>query len=66
METLLSVAAREFHKVLKVVEVSSQASHLVQLLCSLQTALLCWCHRQITSEEKDHSALAQEMLVRCN
>ena len=65
METLLSVAARELVKVLGVSEVSPQASHLGQLLCSLQTALLCWCHQQMSTDNKDHANIAQDVLVRC-
>ncbi len=65
METLLSVAYREFMKVLDLVDVTEQSSHLVHLLCSLQTSLLAWCYQHTHSDDKEYSTIAQFVLVKC-
>ena len=65
METLVSVSYLEFRKVLDTVAVTEQSSHLVHLLCSLQTSLLAWCYRQITAENKEHAKVAQSVIVKC-
>ena len=65
LETLISVAYTEYRKVLETVEETEQAAHLIQLLCSLQTSLFSWVHRQITSENKEHQKIAENMLVQC-
>jgi len=65
LETLISVAYTEYRKVLDTVEETEQAAHLIQLLCSLQTSLFSWAHRQITGSNKEHSKIAEAMLVQC-
>ena len=62
MDMLMSVAYRDFTNVLEEAELTEQASHLVHLLCSLQTSLLVWVHQQT---EGQSSSMAEEVLVRC-
>ncbi|XP_064626439.1 zinc finger ZZ-type and EF-hand domain-containing protein 1-like isoform X2 [Lineus longissimus] len=57
METLCGVVLREFKSFLDMTEMTEQALHLLSLVCSLQTSLLSWCHRQMTttcSEDKEN------------
>ncbi|CAH1794732.1 unnamed protein product [Owenia fusiformis] len=63
METLISVAYREFILVLETCEVTEQAAHLVHLLSSLQTSLLSWCHNQLTNGIKGDVRAAVEKMV---
>lgn len=65
METLLEVAHREFLHVTETQESTEQASHLVTLLCSLQTSLAAWCYMQITGTDETCSTVAQDILVKC-
>ena len=65
LQTLISVAYAEYHKLMETMEVTEQAGHLIQLLCSLQTSLFSWTHRQITGDNKDHKKIAENVLTHC-
>ena len=64
METLISVAHKELKNVLVVGELTEQSSHLVNLLCSLQTSLLSWCQQQTVGETNELTQEAQTLMVR--
>ena len=64
METLISVAHKELKNALAVGEPTEQSSHLVNLLCSLQTSLLSWCQQQTVDETDELTVQAQTLMAR--
>lgn len=65
MITLVSVAYRECLAIIETEMLSEKSSHLVHLLCSLQTNLLMWCCCQMESENKCRAELAETVIKNC-
>ena len=64
METLISVAHKELKNILDAGELTEQSSHLVNLLCSLQTSLLSWCQQQTVGDTNEITQHGQTLMVR--
>lgn len=62
MVTLVSVAYRECLAIIETEMLSEKSSHLVHLLCSLQTNLMMWCCCQMESENKCRAELAETVI----
>ena len=65
METLISVAYREFLNMREKRVVTEQSEHLVHLLSSLQTSLMTWFYKMMDCDETKHSAPVQRVIVEC-
>lgn len=65
MITLVSVAYRECLAIIETEMLSEKSSHLVHLLCSLQTNLMMWCCCQMESENKCRAELAETVIKNC-
>ena len=65
METLICVASQDVQSTTGRSS-SQQNQHLMQLLCSLQTNLVSWCHRNLSQcDDKELSLLVQSLVTRC-
>ena len=60
MDTMISVAHRECQSLMETVKQSEKSSHLVHLLCSLQTSLLVWCSSKIDPETGSDQTYSKE------
>ena len=64
LDMLVCVAHRECIALISTVTQSDKSSHLVHLLCSLQTSFLVWCCRCMEVKEVC-SANIQQVLAQC-
>ena len=65
METLTSVAYREFRHIVDTQTVTDQSEHLVHLLCSLQASLMTWIHKMLSGEDDADVPVIERTLIDC-